>query len=529
MTATTHTPTPEQLACVEAAKGTSSIMVDALAGCSKTTTTVLMAQHVRVPALELVFNKRNAVEMTPKMPGNFKVQTMNGLGFGAWMRSQPQVNKWDVDGRKLGKIVSQVAKDRKVDLTSDQWESARKLVEQAMMAGIVPGNQGDFLLEDDLRNWWDLADAMFILREDFDLFHEIAQESLRTSITLARQGQISFDDQVYCPTVLGGKFPQYPFIGTDESQDLNLMNHQMIRKTLRADGRLLVVGDPKQSIYQFRGACQDSMEKMLGLRPSASWQRLPLATTFRCPKVVVARQQAHAPGFTAYHTNLEGSFHRLPAYQRDHDDSELLDQYWSFADLEALLPPGGDMAVLCRNNGPLMALAFKLLREGVGVVMLGRDIGKGLIALSRKLCPEDLEPRDTCSGLIEDWKESECSLARANGHEEKVGGITDRAECLQAALANAGVTDAGGMRRALHALFSRDNGRVTIGSIHRAKGMEWSLVCHLDPWRIPSKYAREAANRGDLRQMEQEKNLLYVCETRTKNVLVNCNLEEFHA
>lgn len=526
-----HNPTEEQLACIEAAKvGGKSVMVDALAGCAKTTTTVMMAQHVKVPALELVFNKRNAVEMTPKMPGNFKVQTMNGLGFGAWMRGNPQVPKWEVDGRKLGKLVSQLAKDRKMELTSDQWEDARKLVNAAMLVGVTPGDEGTPLLLDRKEVWWDLADELLLTDDEFDFLYELSHEVLVQSIALARQGTISFDDQVYCPTLLGGKFPQYPFIGTDESQDLNALNHEMIARALRPDGRLLVVGDPKQSIYQFRGACQDSMEKMLGLRPSASWQRLPLATTFRCPKVVVARQQGHAPGFTAWHTNVEGEVHSLPRFSSSAKEDESLEEaYWSFSDLEKLLPPGGQMAVLCRNNGPLMALAFKLLRDGVGVVMLGRDIGKGLIALAKKILPEDGTPRDTCAGEIEEWREGECSLARANGHEEKVSGISDRAECLQAALANAGVADAGGMRKALSLLFSRENGLVTIGSIHRAKGQEWDLVAHLDPWRLPSKYAREALLRGDPRQMEQEKNLLYVAETRTKNVLVNLNLEDFHS
>lgn len=507
-------------------------MMDALAGCAKTYTTVLAAQRVKVPALELVFNKRNAVEMTPKMPGNFKVQTMNGLGFGAWMRCQPQVNKWDVDGRKLGKIVSSLAKDRKLDLTSDQWEFARKLVEGAMLAGVTPRNIGEPLTLDTPAVWQDIADGLLMTEDDFGLLADLAHQTLEVSIEQARQGQISFDDQVYCPTLLGGKFPQYPFVGTDESQDLNLLNHQMIAKTLRADGRMLVVGDPLQSIYQFRGAAQDSMGKMLGLRPSASWKRLPLETTFRCPKIVVERQQKHAPGFKAWHTNPEGEFHRLPDPAGAQPGiiggvGELDELYWSFSDIERLAQ-GGDIAFLCRNNGPLLSLAFKLLREGIGISMLGRDIGKGLIALSRKLAPDDTTPRDTVAGLVADWEESESSLARANGHEEKCAGITDRAECLQAALGNAGVADAGGMRRALHVLFSKEGGRAVLGSIHRAKGMEWHLVAHLDPWRLPSKFARQALAQGNPAQMEQEKNLLYVCETRSKNVLVNVNLEDFH-
>lgn len=522
----TFAPTDEQLALIDATSGSHSIMADALAGCAKTTTLVLMAQRVKVPALALVFNKKNQLEMAGKFPGNFKTQTMNGLGFGAWMRANPQVNKWDVDGRKLGSIISQLAKDRKIDLSSDQWDFTRRLVSMAMLNGLVPGDQGEPLVADTREVWAAMADELLMTDDDFALVADLTHHALEESIRQGQSGRISFDDQVYLPTVLGGRFPSYPFIATDESQDLNALNHQMVGKALRGDGRLTVVGDPKQSIYGFRGAVTDSMGKMLELRPH--WTRLPLATTFRCPKVVVERQRGHAPGFTAWHTNAEGRFARLP------DPGKVLgegEEYgWGFAEFQAMKPsPEGSCAILCRNNGPLLSLAFKLLRSGIGVNMLGRDIGKGLIALSRKLCPEDDTPRDTCVGLVDDWCDGEASLARANGHEEKVAGITDRAECLQAALANAGVADARGMRRALGLLFARDSGLVDLGSIHRAKGAEWDLVGLLDPWRIPSKWAREALAAGDPRQMEQEKNLLYVAETRTKHTLVYLNLEDFHS
>ncbi len=517
-------PTSEQLAIVAAVGEKTSTMCDALAGCSKTTTIAMASKRVRDPALALVFNKRNQVEMQPKLPGNFKTQTMNGLGFGSWTRANQQVNSWNVEPKKLGKLVTQLGKDRKMELTSEQWDFTHKLVSGAMLQGIVPGNLGEYLTPDEPVIWRAIGDDLGMVDEDFEYLFDLAREALEKSIALAQAGTISFDDQVYCPTVLGGKFPLYPFVATDESQDLNLLNHRMVEKTLRADARLLVVGDPKQSIYQFRGACQDSMEKMLGLR--RDWKRLPLATTFRCPKVVVERQQRHAPGFTAFHTNKEGSFHRLPKPMSG-SNVELEAVGWSFADLEALRPPGGEMAVLCRNNGPLMSLAFKLLRQGIGVSMLGRDIGKGLISLSRKIAPEDGTPTDITAGLITDWRAGETSKALANGQDDRVSGIVDRSECLQAALENAGVRDAGGLRRALALLFSRDSGLVTLGSGHRSKGMEWNMVVHLDPWRLPSKYAKEAAARGYGAAMEQEMNLLYVMETRTRDVLVEVNLRDF--
>lgn len=158
--------------------------------------------------------------------------------------------------------------------------------------------------------------------------------------------------------------------------------------------------------------------------------------------------------------------------------------------------------------------------------MLGRDIGKGLIQLSRKILPDDKTDRFKCSGIIADWLETETSLARVNKHEERIAGITDRGECLLAVI-DSGCRDAGELRTMLQKLFARENGQVQLSTIHRAKGLEADCVLHLDPWRIPSKFAKEAEKLGDSRQIQQEWNLRYVCETRTKHTLINADLQDF--
>lgn len=262
---------------------------------------------------------------------------------------------------------------------------------------------------------------------------------------------------------------------------------------------------------------------MRGLRKG--WKDFPLATTFRCPKEVVRRNAAHAPGFRAWHTNAEGRFHQ---FRSPGPEDGTLVEGWTWGDVEGMrIQPDASLAVLCRNNGPLLALAFKLIRQRVGVVMLGRDIGKGLQALSRKLAPEDRTPSDAVRGAVTEWESGEISLALANGHEEKVAGVTDRAECLRAVLDGTECQDAGQLRDMLEQLFARDTGRVTLGSIHRAKGLEWDVVLHLDPWRIPSRHARDLAKRGSPETLEQEWNLKYVCETRTRHTLAQADLEGF--
>ena len=74
-----------------------------------------------------------------------------------------------------------------------------------------------------------------------------------------------------------------------------------------------------------------------------------------------------------------------------------------------------------------------------------------------------------------------------------------------------------------------DDDYLVLSTIHSAKGLEWDLVLHLDPWRVPSKYARKAAALGDATALAQEWNLKYVCETRTRHTLIEADLADFQS
>lgn len=516
-------PTDEQIAVIEAISGQESVMVDALAGCAKSSTLQMAAPRVKGPALALAFNKKIAVDLTAKMPSNFVCKTFNAIGFAAAARAvQSTAPKLTLEDRKLGKLITQLAKDRRMELDSETWDQIRQLVTGAMLAGITPNDRGRPMTPDTREEWEAIADEKWILPEQFEFIYELSRDVLAEGIRVFEQeGKFSFDDQVYYPACIAGQFPKYPKIFTDESQDLNGLNHRMLELMMGESTQLTSVGDPRQSIYAFRGALNDGMKKLRRIRHN--WVDRGLLTTFRCPKLIVARQQFHAPGYTAWHTNTDGRIADIAPGQPGFD---LVDG-WNWNHVRKLMPrPDCTMMVLCRNNAPLLGLAFKLIRAQVGVVMLGRDIGKGLIALSKKLLPEDSTEQSRCIGIVNDWAESETSLARANKHEERIAGIEDRAQCLIASL-ESGCKDAGELRMLLTRLFSRETGQVQLSTIHRAKGLEADCVLHLDPWRIPSKFAQAAARGGDTRALQQEWNLKYVCETRTKHTLINADLQDF--
>jgi DNA helicase-2/ATP-dependent DNA helicase PcrA len=505
------TPTAEQQAIISAAKDSqASLMVNAFAGCAKTSTLELVARALpaELPILYIVFNVKNKKEAESRFPPNVVVKTINGLGHGAWGRAIGK--RLVLDDRKLGKLVTACAKERGFAASTEQWANIRELTTKAMQVGLVPsGFSAKGLVEDSAEVWSDLASEVGAY-DNVEVLVSLAREVLGESIKQSFAGVISFDDQIYMSVLFHGVFPRFSLVLVDEAQDQSELNIRMISRC--AADRLIVVGDTKQACYLWRGAAGDAMERLRKLR--AEWIDLPLATTFRCPKVVVERNRAHAPGFAAFEANRQGEHIRFPKPPNEYPHDE--QPCWTWPDV----PQNGTVAVVCRNNAPALSLAFKLLAQGVAVVMLGRDIGKGLVGLSKKLLPLDDIPREHCVTLIEDWRNKEAALAAVNGQDKKLEGINDRADCLLAVLGNA--KNSGELRAKLEALFARENGKVTLSSIHRAKGLEWDTVVLLDPWRIPSKYAKR-----DPLQLQQEFNLRYIAETRSKHTLIEANLEDF--
>lgn len=270
----------------------------------------------------------------------------------------------------------------------------------------------------------------------------------------------------------------------DEAQDLSLINHRMLDRLVAS--RVIAVGDPWQSIYGFRGAVHAGMSQ---LQARYACRELPLTVTFRCPRLVVERARARVPAFQAAPSAPEGQVLTLDE--------------WTEADI----PDGA--AVICRNNAPLFKIALRLIKKGRGVKLLGSDIGPGLIRVLRKLGPESMVQHQVHQA-IERWEDEASRGARSPGS------VHDRADCLRV-FADAGPNLAAAVAYA-SGLFAQD-GPIQLMSIHKAKGLEWDTVWHLDPWRIPSKWAREGE------EMEQELNCGYVCLTRAKQTYVEFSME----
>jgi len=480
--------TDEQIAIFEAFRSHQGhIQIRAGAGCGKTSTSVVGTGYAPEPSiLACAFNKRIQLTLEEKMPPKAECRTFNSLGHAAWCEKIGKRVKLDAD-----KMYS-VIRSLNLDLESDQFSDALRLAKHGRNNGLVPRGTAfpHISFAPDDFDWWENG------CEDLDIdphpaIISAARNAIAASIRQAHAGLIDFDDQIYMSVCFGAPFKRYPLVLVDEAQDLNPLKHSMITKFLAKDGRLVVVGDPNQSIYGFAGAMSDGMDH---LGDKYEMLRLPLMESFRCPQLVIKEAQHDVPEIRAWTEAPLGAVAHLDK--------------WSISSLPFPL------TVVCRNNAPLFDLAFRLIREGRGCTILGSDIGKGIEKLIKKITPEGDLPIGEFIPRLERWKVTE--IARKPRREAQ---IMDRYETLMALADNvARVSEA---LDACKRLFSDEARRGTVlSTIHKAKGLEWKNILFLDPWRIPSKYATEGE------ALRQEYNCRYVGVTRAQETLTYASLDQ---
>lgn len=487
------TPTIEQLEIISAVKNSSeNILINALAGAAKTTTLELICKALPVqPILSLAFNKRIADEMSIRLPGHVQCRTLNSIGHRVW--GQACSTRLVLNSKKSYEILSQICSGLKGAAKNEAYATfsdTLKIISHAKLSGYVPDGcypHAKRLIE--AAEFW----AEYWEKWDHDEINPfLVDEVLKESIKRAYAGEIDFDDQIYMPTLFGGTFPSFPLVLVDEAQDLSPLNHAMLKKLVVK--RLIAVGDPFQSIYGFRGAMQGGMNSLVR---TFSMKEMQLSISFRCPRSIIKRARFRAPHMQWPEWATEGTVNELSGLQIQ----------WS----ANLIPDGA--AVICRNNAPLFSLAFKLLKSGRGVTIVGSDIGPSLIKTLKKLGPEDMNFEQTKSA-IKEWERERLRKKKSEGP------VRDKAECLRV-FADVGGSLAGAIAYA-ESIF-KHTGPIQLLSGHKSKGLEWKNVFHLDPWLIPSQYALTPE------EIDQEQNIRYVIETRAKETLTLFNMEDFCA
>ncbi len=507
----TRTYSPQQsafFATVEDRRG-GNILLEAVAGAGKTTCLVGACERMtpvgRYFSVALVaYNNRIAKELKEKTSHLKYVTagTVHSFGFKAWMRTAPKAT---VEAKKLQKLqeVSALAVGRELGAED---EFARILVSLAKQAAF--GCTGRPIESEDWYALIERHDVADVLPDDVTA--EQIKQYVADAVTLLAasnaqcQSVIDFDDMIYAPLFFNARIWQNDWVLVDEAQDTNPARRMLARKMLRPGGRFIAVGDPHQAIYGFTGADNDALDL---IAKDFNCRRMPLTVTYRCPQAVVAFARQFVSHITAHESAPIGAV-------LVKDGAELLK-----------LPKahfGAGDAVLCRNTAPLIDLAFKLIRAGVGVRVEGRDIGNGLIALATKW--KRLTTLGTLASKLAEYRDKEVQKLLAKGQEMKAASVEDRVEALLTLIdgQNAQTGSVKTLVETIQGMFGDTDGpvaTVVLSTVHKAKGREWDRVYLLNREALmPSRYARQAW------QQEQEVNLIYVAATRAKSVLIDLTL-----
>lgn len=460
------------------ATGTGNAIVVAVAGSGKSTTIVEAMKLADGQSIFLAFNKAIADELKRK---GVNARTFHSLVFG------PVVRHCRQDGPTLDKL-RRIARDMfSFNENKLYGPFAQRMVGLARGMGIgIPGMTAD------------TEEEWIALAEHHDLEPDSDEADFGEAIDAARRlfdaciddARVDFDDMLYRAVRDNITLPKFDLVFVDEAQDTNPIQRAILRKIMAQGARLVAVGDPAQAIYGFRGADSDALAT---LGREFACVELPLSITYRCPRLVVEYAQQWVSHIEARPDAPEGVVNDLGSD-------------WNPLDF---MP--GDL-VVCRKSAPLIQAAFRFIRAGVPVQVLGRDIGEGLKALIKKMNARHV---DQLAEKLVQWREREVAKCMKDEDEAKAESIRDRADVVLFLIEelkedHRTIAD---LEAGIDWLFRDKSKAVIFCTGHKSKGLEAPRVFWLGRSECPAKWARKDWQR------QQEVNLCYVITTRAMTEL----------
>lgn len=307
---------------------------------------------------------------------------------------------------------------------------------------------------------------------------------------------VDFDDQIWVPMVLNLPVPRYDVLCVDEYQDTGLTQQWLAIKAAR---RLCAVGDPRQAIYQFRGADSKGFDR-LRQKLGSQVLTLPLTLTRRCPQSHVRLAQGIVPQIHAMEHAPEGE---IRVMAKD--------------DAVACMKPGD--LVMCRVNAELVSTGYKLIKRGVRALIRGKNFGDGMTRLVEKAEADVLKDElnitvraiITYAGELTNEAVQKFNAIPDGRGEQRALNAQERYDCLCVLAQNAKTVNE--LKDTIVRMFDDKaavKDCVVLGTVHRTKGLEANRVFILRPDLIPHPMARGEEGR------ESERNLGYVAVTRAK-------------
>lgn len=462
-----------------------NVCVQATAGAGKTTTLLEILNIIPKwkKSIFLSFSNTIVNELKAKVPAHTTASTLHSLGCKMLFRNRKGLK---IDNDKWFKIL--------INSFDETTKKDKKI----------------------FRMCYEIVDVITYARMTLTKFEEQAliemcnhysinytEEHLKIAITQFNQERklysIDFADMIYLPVKLKLIDEQYDFVLLDEAQDLNNCQRMFVESILKPTGRLIAVGDEKQSIYSFSGSSIDSFNK-LQQRPHTV--TLPLSISYRCGKEIVRFAQKIYPESIQY---FEGS---QEGEVREGTVQEIQQ---------------GDL-VVCRKTAPLITVFFNLLERGIKGQIVGKDVETGLVNLTEKvqsynLASTAIKIEQQLTLLEEELKAKKFSKPEL--HPRYIA-LDEKIDVLKVILNN--IDNPMNLSSTIKSIFADNKQGVKLMTIHRSKGLEYDRVFMIDKFNGETQCPSPKATQ-DWEKI-QENNLLFVAITRAKKSLITLAIKD---
>lgn len=433
----------------------------------------------------------------PSVKGcSFQVHSFHSYGLGRVVSAYP--------GKDSVKVLDPKKSDAKLDILFRENEQSLLreigLSEMNALAHFVPAKQLVHRVKNAALAYDQRAEIAKCLNypSPLDLGKADAQAVVSLAVRLlqlslpdsGRFQTLDGDDMIYWLAMGYGdiEVDSWSEVFVDESQDLNPCQHRIVEAFARAGARIVLIGDPAQAIYLWRGAASQSMDDVKNYlaETSRGVESFPMPINRRCSRAVVQRAN-EVPGWSgllACDTAPAGEVRHIVR-----------------SEMFQTLKPGD--AIISRVNAPLVSAAIACLEAGLPCrVVGGGEAAKEIVGVLEQACAGRTLPIHGEGGVIsrlDKWYEKQLErLGSTPGMSMALDKLRNHCEALKIVASRETLNIRGRLFRlntgsdltaAINALVVDDNGpkeaAVNIMTGHKSKGSEFPRVFNITPRLFP--------------------------------------------
>lgn len=465
-----------------------NILVNAVAGSGKTTTLIKCFDYTnpKYKILCLAYNKHIADELKTKVPDNVKVSTIYAVGLSALIRYYKidNINK-AIDPYKINKIINKYSKS-----WTEFKTNGEKLEYIKNLTSIINLCRLNLKLKpEQITGLCSYYGYNNIINKDVNRIIKIIEDDIKDTSTF------DYTDMIFFPTINQKIFlTKYKYVFIDEVQDTNVCQQIIFKRCVHdKGGRFFAFGDPKQCIYTFMGANNNTFDK---IKEIPNTKVLPLSISYRCGKEIINYAKRIVPYIEYNPDNVDGLVNKYGSAMEDAKEGDF---------------------VLCRDNGPLIKLFFYYIRNNIKCNFNGKEFSDSLKSLIKPYKDQRKTLAMCVTGLVKDLGDVRSQLVKLGvpnpEDHDSYCSLRDKIDVIKA-FTDLGSITLSDIEDNINHYFESNNSGVILSTVHKAKGLEADRVFIIRPDILPNRKSPHAW------EIESETNLFYVAITRAKKELI---------